>query len=118
MIVERIREEVKSGQIIPKPRTRTNIVKKWGKRANEPALIYLIPSRTKGKKPNEKGITVSEFEQAYLQLVGTGSLTRDWFNRTLTRCSTEGGCNFTTIGGIFILLGEAKYSGHGVYDHL
>jgi len=36
-----------------------------------------------------------------------------WFDQYLSKCAAEGGCNFTTIGGIFILLGEAYYAGPG-----
>lgn len=99
MIIERIRDEIKPGKVIPKPLTKTNTIKGWGKRRGQRALIYRIPSRTRGKKPNEKGITESEFEKAYTQLSQTGSLTRDWFNRTLTRCAIEGARNFTTLVG-------------------
>jgi hypothetical protein len=38
-----------------------------------------------------------------------------WFDHSMTVCAKEGGCNFTTMGGIFVLLGYAKYSDRGVY---
>jgi hypothetical protein len=32
----------------------------------------------------------------------------------MTACAKEGGCNFTTIGGVFEVLGYAKYE-RGMY---
>jgi|SRR3990172_6005088 len=115
MIVDRITNEIMPGQIIPKPFTKTNSVKGWGKRRDQPALIYYIPSRNSNKKPYQKGVTESEFELAYRHLMQTESLTRKWFNENLTDCAAEGPCNFTTIGGIFQLLGIARYVGKGLY---
>ena len=78
-------------------------------------VIYTIPSHTNKNRPHEKGITESEFEQAFSHLRKTGELTRSWFNDHLAECANEGGCNFTTIGGLLELLGEAEYSSRGIY---
>jgi hypothetical protein len=117
MIVERIKESILFGAVIPKPEAKADfVVKGWGNRRAEPALIYLIPNHGDASKPHQKGITESEFEMAFSELVSSGTLTRRWFNQYLSNCAKEGACNFTTIGGIFELLGEAAYSGRGVYE--
>ena len=36
-------------------------------------------------------------------------------NDKLVDCRKEGGCNFTTIGGVFELLGVAVFSHRGCY---
>lgn len=108
-IVRRIREEITAGTVIPKPEARGDfVVKGWGTRRGEAALIYTIPNR-RGGKPSEKGITVSEFESAWRRLASTGELTHRWFDETLQACAREGSCNFTTLGGLFVLLGYARY---------
>lgn len=116
MITEKIRELIREETRIPKPKARTDsTVKCWGSRRKEPALIYRIPNYRNPSKPYEKGITESEFEKAFAELQRSGKLSRSWFNRNLSACAKEGGCNFTTIGGIFFLLDEARYSGPGIY---
>ena len=116
VIIERIRKTILPGTVIPKPEAKSAfIVKNWGRRRGEEALVYLIPNHVNPGKPREKGIALSEFRRAYDELQRAEKLTRTWFNNNLVACSKEGGCNFTTIGGIFQLLGVAKYSGRGVY---
>ncbi|MDT8322094.1 MAG: hypothetical protein RQ826_16385 [Xanthomonadales bacterium] len=78
-------------------------------------MIYRIPNHRNPNHPYEKGITVSEFEAAARQLDGTGELNQSWFQKSLPGCAREGSCNFTTLGGIFELLGRAEYAGPGVY---
>lgn len=118
-IIEAIKRSVITDTVIPKPAAKADfVVKGWGKRRGEEALIYYIPSHTHPHTPYQKGITVGEFRQAYDQLNRSGSLTRVWFNENMPKCAKEGGCNFTTIGGIFELLGIAKYSESGVYTKL
>ena len=116
MIVERIKKEVTPGAKIPKPNAKGQfLVKGWGRRRDEDALIYLIPNHNEPSRPYQKGITSSEFEAAYDQLIKSGELTRTWFDQQLHACMKEGGCNFTTVGGVFQLLGEADYVDRGVY---
>lgn len=117
MIADRIRESISSGTVIPKPAAIADfVVKAWGKRRGETALIYCIPNHGNPSKPHEKGVTESEFEKAFAELQRSGDLTRAWFNKHLPNCAKEGACNYTTIGGIFELLGEATYSSRGVYE--
>lgn len=119
MIVERIQQAVLSGAVIPKPEAKADfVVKAWGRRRSERALIYLIPNHGNPGRPHEKGITETEFELAYEELRSSGELTRTWFVKNLPGCAKEGSCNYTTLGGIFELLGEATYSSRGVYKRL
>jgi hypothetical protein len=82
-------------------------VKGIGQRRGEAALVYRIPSRA-GKRPSEKGITKSEFEKAHGQLVTEGRFTRKWFNANFPTAGAEP-CNFVAMGGVFVMLGIAKY---------
>lgn len=119
MIADRIRNSIFSGMCIPKPEAKADFyVKNWGRRRGEPALIYSIPNHRSPGKGLAKGITESEFVQAYAELQLSGKFTRTWFNGHLAKCAKEGGCNFTTIGGVFEILGEAKYSSRGVYSRV
>ncbi|MBF0235126.1 MAG: hypothetical protein HQK65_19140 [Desulfamplus sp.] len=118
-MIEKIKSIAIPGKVIPKPEAKAEFyVKGWGKRRGEDALIYMIPNHTKPTKPYEKGITTSEFKKAVEQLQKNGDLTRQWFETTLVSCAKEGGCNFTTMGGIFVLLGIAKYQEKGRYQKL
>ncbi len=110
MIIDRIRREIPPGTVIPKPEAAGEyIVKSWGRRRGEDALIYFIPNRSHPEKPYEKGITTSEFRQAFQEIQETGKISRQWFNHRMQACAFEGSCNFTTIGGIFELLGIAVH---------
>lgn len=101
---------------IPKPAAKSDFkIKGEGKRRGEEALIYIIPSHSDKQSHYEKGITRTEFEFAHQQLTQTGEFTRDWFNKNLKDCAKEGGCNFTTIGGLFVLLNDAEYKERGIY---
>ena len=68
-----------------------------------------------GVRPYAKGMTVSDWEQAYEQLMSTGTLEHSWFKPAMAECSKSGPCNFTMIGGVFALLGIAVCHGRGVY---
>ena len=110
-IVSVIRKFVQPGTPIRKPKSICT-VKGWGERREEPALVYQIRGV---RGVHEKGIMESEWVKAFAQLTRTGELTRDWFNDKLVDCRKEGGCNFTTIGGVFELLGVAVFSHRGCY---
>jgi hypothetical protein len=110
MIVQRLEQKIFPGTEIPKPEAREIFtVKGWGKRRGQKALIYYVPNNEDPRKPHEKGVNVVEWELAYRELVRSGEITGDWFSQNLPKCAAEGYCNFTTIGGIFDLLGIAKY---------
>lgn len=115
MLIESLKK-LQQGTVIPKPEAIADFkIKGWGRRRSEPALIYWIPNHKTPSKPLAKGVTISEFERAYAEITTNGQLTRTWFNSSLASCSREGGCNFTTIGGIFELLELARYAGRGTY---
>lgn len=115
-IVDEIKKKVPIGTVIPKPAAKADfVVKGWGKRREEGALIYFIPNHKNVDKPYKKGITESEWHQAYQRIRSGENFTREWFEQHMERCAKEGGCNFTTIGGIFELLGLAIYGGKGLY---
>lgn len=104
------------GTEIPKPHAKAPfLIKRLGKRRGEQALIYQIPSHSEKTPFYEKGVTLTEFDMAHSQLMSTEKFTRDWFNTNLSACAKEGACNFTTIGGIFELIGIAKYQCIGTY---
>jgi len=115
MIVEQIRAIAKPGVVIPKPEAKSDfIVKGWGKRRGEAALIYYIPNRENPGRPYQKGVNVSEWMMAYSRVMSGEDFSRQWFEKNMTACFEEGDCNFTTIGGIFKLLDLVDYE-RGVY---
>jgi hypothetical protein len=62
VIEDRIRKSAPPGTVIPKPEaTASFVVKGWGKRRGENALVYRIHNHQQPGRPYEKGITVSEF---------------------------------------------------------
>jgi len=114
-IVHEIKTKVTSGTVIPKPEAKANfVVKGWGMRRGETALIYQIPNHNNPRKPYEKGVNEGEWNKVYKRILYGENFTTDWFNRNMPNCAKEGSCNFTTIGGIFQLLGLVDYE-RGVY---
>jgi hypothetical protein len=119
MLIQRLREVLVSGLVIPKPDAKgAFLVRGWGTRRNETALIYTVPNHKNPTKPAAKGITISEFVLAHTQLLSSGELTRSWFNTNLPACAKEGACNFTSLGGVFVLLDAARYARRGAYERI
>ena len=100
--------------------------------------IKKLPPNTEVKKPNSiaytdgwsenaeglrykfgsmrtKIVRVKLFEMALVELRATSQLTRGWFKTTFPKEQKSAPCNFTTIGGVFELLGLVKYAGSGKY---
>ncbi|MCY3787822.1 MAG: hypothetical protein OXH63_03430 [Gemmatimonadetes bacterium] len=116
-IVTSVEQIATAGTVVPKPEARGDfVVKGWGRRRRERALVYTIPNHHDKRRPYEKGITESEWAMAYNRLIETGEITRKWFRCAMADCNAEGDCNFTTIGGIFELLGIAKHTDRGTYQ--
>ncbi len=114
-IIQELKTKVMAGAIIPKPNAKADfIVKGWGTRRGEEALIYRIPNHKNAAKPHEKGINVSEWRKVYRHVSWGEDFDKDWFSRNLSSCAEDGDCNFTTIGGVFQMLGLVYYE-HGVY---
>ena len=110
MIIEEIKKVARPGTKIPKPISKDDyIVSGWVTSKGEDALKYLI-----GERQHPKYIRVSEFKAAYDMLSSSGEFTRKWFNENLPESAREW-CNFTTIGGIFELLGVAEHLEEGGY---
>lgn len=116
MIVDRIKLSIFPDMIIPKPKAKADFkVKGWGMRRGQEALIYYIPNSRNPSLLSQKRITITEFKDAYDELMRSGKINRRWFNSELSHCANEGGCNFTTIGGIFEILGIASYKKPATY---
>jgi hypothetical protein len=100
------------GTLIPKPGAKSgSVIKGLGKtRSGETTLVYTI-----GNEKSAKGISISEWEEAHRRLCAAGEFTRKWFNANMKRCSSNGPCSFTTIGGLFSLVGIAVYESPGCY---
>ena len=114
-LIERIIEKTPLGTVIPKPKTDRQKVIGWERSRGEKALVYSIPNKNDEARPSKKRIKASDFQAAYNVLIKTGEFTRIWFEQNLQDCDKDGDCNFTTIGGIFCLLGDAWYCRRGVY---
>ena len=116
MVIDRIRKIAPPGTVIPKPEAREEFrVKGNGTRRGEDAIIYTIPNHSNPARPHQKGVTASELERAHRRLMEAGEFTHLWFRKHLPACAAEGSCNFTTMGGLFELLGDAQYEQRGVY---
>ncbi|MDF2372516.1 MAG: hypothetical protein P1V21_17160 [Rhizobiaceae bacterium] len=106
-----------NGTSIPKPQSNeSSKIFGWGRRRGEKALVYAMPNHKTPEKPHKKGITITEFKLAYDVLLSTGKFTRAWFEIHMPECNNEGGCNFTSIGGVFELVGVAEYVARGGYQ--
>ena len=110
MIFDSIQKQIKIGDSIPKPDTKkTKVIEIKPNRNGELSLYYSI-----GKQGNSKFVTKSDFENAFDVLNTKHEFTRKWFNEHLDKKKSKP-CNFTTIGGVFELLGKAKFIGNGIY---
>jgi hypothetical protein len=97
------------GTKIPKPESSEARIKGIGSRRGQTAIVYTMPSHSDSSRPHVKGVTEGEIHASRLQLHATGEFSRSWFNEHLRACKQEGRCNFTTLGGLMVLLGEATY---------
>ena len=108
-IVNRIKEEIALGTVIHNQWK----MKGCGIRRGKDALIYTMPGGR--ERDREKGINESEWNRAYNELMTTGCFRRSWFEKNMEDCNREGGCNFKAIGGVFSIMGIARYGGKGAY---
>lgn len=116
MVIDRILAELPAGTRIPKPAATAEFTLKGeGTAYGERAVVYTIPSHKHPSRPSVKGITAAQLEKAFRELQRAGELTRTWWNAHGRLSAAEGGCNFTTVGGLLVLLGEAEYVKRGVY---
>jgi hypothetical protein len=116
MLISRIKAVATPGTRIPKPESdQIYEVRGWTTSRGEEALVYQIPKKPGTKRASQKRIPVSAFQKSFVVLTESGTLTRRWFQTVFPVLDDDGTCNFTTIGGIFELLGEARYLERGVY---
>lgn len=117
--LECIMSEIESlavGTGIPKPNSQsTTTIAGWGTRRGERALIYAMKNHKDSTKPYKKGVTILEMQKAYEELQTSQGFSRKWFKENMPACSREAPCNYTTIGGLFELVGVAEYAGSGTY---
>jgi len=110
MIIRRIERIAVQARGDPKIKAELGYrIKGWGKRRGEKALVYFIPNRKNKNKDYQKGVTVSEFEKAYKQIVTNVTFSRTWFKTNMQPYAKEGGCNFIFVGNIFKLIGIVAY---------
>jgi len=95
------------GTPIPKvDSTREYKIKQWSYRDGEERLSYTVAN---------KSIPVFWIRGCFEELRSTGELRTAWFRERFYHGKDLGGCNFTTIGGLFVLIGIAERAGAGFY---
>ena len=115
-ILNRIKKVAVAGTVIPKPMSSQGyVVVGWGISRGEEALVYRIPTKTGAGKASTKRVPSSVFEAADAVLAATGEITHSWFATAFPQVHADGACNFTTLGGVFELLGEVVYAEPGRY---
>lgn len=62
-----------------------------------------------------KAVPFDTLYAAYRRLTETGTFSRAWYKETFPAEAEDYPCNFTTIGGVLVVLGFAEYIENGVY---
>jgi len=114
-LLDRLRIAVQPAVQIPRPQSAPYTVLGWRQSRGEDAVAYEIPKRANTRSNSTKRITCSALEASFSELQSSGSFTRSWFDQNLPDLARDGACNFTAIGGIFVVLGEAVYGSRGHY---
>src|ERR1017187_2252716 len=95
------------GTSIPKVESTKNYqIKAWYYKDGEEQFSYTVAN---------KAFPVSWICGCFEELRKTGELRTAWFRESFYDGEDLGGCNFTTIGGLFILIGIAKRARKGLY---
>jgi hypothetical protein len=114
MLIDRILAKIAVGTKIPKPRSTGEFVFKGECEVDgERGIRYSIPSKTKSASAQTKRLSASQLESAYRELRTSGEISKSWWTENVASSSSEGGCNFTTFGGLLILLKEAERAPNG-----
>lgn len=97
------------GANIPKPR------------GHECAILYIHENNENHFLKYSTGnsgkiISKVEFRGAYQRLLDNNSFSRQWYNENFPQKATSSPCNFTTIGGIFLMLNIVEFIGNGCYQ--
>ncbi|MCI6952658.1 MAG: hypothetical protein MR839_01975 [Spirochaetia bacterium] len=105
-------ELYKNNTLIPKPNTSARILKIAVANIHgeeKDSFYYLIgSSRT-------KAVPFDTLYAAYQRLTETGTFSRAWYRETFPAEARSRPCNFSTIGGVLVVLGFAEYMKNGVY---
>lgn len=120
MIIDEIKKVAKVGVRIPKPKEDSDYrVKEWvqGVEGRE-VLRYSFPTRSNPNKLYTKPITEGELTASYNKLIDTGELRTKWYKQKFSDIYCKHPCNFTTIGGVFVLIRKAKYVKRGLYEKI
>ena len=115
-IIDRLEAEIVAGRLIPKPETDGEYgVKGWGNEARRTGS-GLLHSELQGQVEAPPEGRDSIGVEARIRATGVDrELRHSWFKAALPACYGEGSCNFTTIGGVFVMLGVAVRDGRGAY---
>lgn len=98
---------LQTGTTIPKPKSKHKYeIRHWLHVDGEERLAYSIA---------RKSIPISWIRVSFERITETGELRTEWFRRSFYGGKDLGGCNFTTVGGLFCLIGIAEYSKPGLY---
>ena len=118
-MLSKIKQTVLPGVAIPKPVSKeVYLVVGWGRSRGEEALVYELPPKPNTKKASRKRLPASVFDAADKEFQQNGQITRTWFQTNFPAVDADGDCNFTTLGGVFELLGRAVYAVPGIYKKL
>jgi len=97
-----IYNKIPNGATIKKPRTTCEV--QWDETTDGRKYMICGP----------KNLYLHDLIKARGIFHESGRFDRDTFKRVFPVMSGHSPCNFTTIGGVLVKLGEAKYE-HGVY---
>jgi len=118
-IYESIKKIMLPGTKIPRSRAQEPyLFIRWGRSRGEEALVFQIPTRPGTKKPSEKRIPRSVFEESHKTLLEHGLITCAWFVDTFPEVGKDGLCTFTAVGGVFELLKLATKTNPGIYRYV
>ena len=105
-------ELYKNNTLIPKPNTSARILKIAVANIHgeeKDSFYYSIGSSS------IKAVPFDTLYAAYQRLTETGTFSRAWYKETFPVEVADCPCNFTTIGGVLVVLGFAEYMKNGVY---
>jgi len=106
-IFQLIAIRVRIGTIIRRPRVNARVMEV--NNAQRTIIYENVPPTY------QKTITAGELLGARNILIQDGQFTLQWYKTNFPREAGNKPCNFTTIGGLFVLLRLARYERPGVY---
>jgi len=117
MIIDQLMKVLPIGARIPKPKKDSDYrVHRWGlDNLGKSKLVYSFPSNASPIESHKKTIKEDEIIKSHERLETTGKLTTAWYSGKFPEIYSHSPCNFTTIGGLFVKLGIARYEKAGLY---